>query len=639
MPCYNSAIYIKSCLNSIFDQSYENFELICINDGSTDKTLDILQNYAKKYNNLKIINIPRSNAGKARNIGLKQAYEHKVDYIYICDSDDILDSKLLEKSLKIALKYKVDIVGFNSLYFDDFNKSKRKDILITSKIYNHKSNPHNICYSINPPPWNKFYKASFLKKNDLWFDEILFSNDLSFNALSLLKAGSIYCIDEILYFYRKNNKGLASKKINNDIIVNALFSFYNQAKKLKYFEDIKISVFSYIVINYIYFFKNYKFDLKIEKNLKSYENIKNLFLSSEFDILNKNNLNNKNFEWFSLIKDMPTEQISSYKHKKIIVCLTSWPKRIKYVSLVINNLLNQSLKADLINLYLSKNEFNGFDSLPSKLIKLEKENKVNIIFVEDNLYPHKKYFYAFKEYPNDLIITIDDDLIYPYDMIEELVKNYYKYPKAIIANRTHYMIFKNDEIKYGDFLNTQDILINTPSMHLLATAGGGCLLNPRLFDSIVDLMLDENNIKKYALFQDDIWLKVCQIVANIPVIQNNHPQILKYLPGSQKYGLYNIMNKNNNFYENDRAFLESIKFFNSFYKENIFMKNISNETYKNTWLNQNDIINHYKKEIQNYKKELNKSKQTIKKIKNGISWKIGRFFTFIPRKISNIFNH
>lgn len=111
--------------------------------------------------------------------------------------------------------------------------------------------------------------------------------------------------------------------------------------------------------------------------------------------------------------------------KKIIVSLTSFPERINQVRKVLDSILNNTLKPDLIVLVLSIDEFPNKE-IPKELTDLENEGKLKIKWVEGNEYPYKKLMYTLKDYPDDLIITVDDDVIYAPNIIQTLVNEYYE---------------------------------------------------------------------------------------------------------------------------------------------------------------------------------------------------------------------
>lgn len=119
------------------------------------------------------------------------------------------------------------------------------------------------------------------------------------------------------------------------------------------------------------------------------------------------------------------------RDQKIIVSLTSYPKRIHTVWITIETLLRQNMKPDEIILWLAKDQFDGMESLPSELLA-QRDRGLTIRFCDD-LRSHKKYFYAMQEYPEDLIVLADDDIFYPKDMIRQLYRMHQKNPKEIVC--------------------------------------------------------------------------------------------------------------------------------------------------------------------------------------------------------------
>lgn len=208
------------------------------------------------------------------------------------------------------------------------------------------------------------------------------------------------------------------------------------------------------------------------------------------------------------------------RDKRIIVSLTSYGKRIKNVHHTIQSLFLQSVPPDKIVLYLD-NSCRG--ELTEELEELKKYGLEIVEGVED-LKPHKKYYYAMQEYPEDIIITVDDDLIYEEGLIQRLMESYEKYPHAISAKRVHRM--KKDAggkvLPYSKWQNEcQDLL--EPSMELLATNGAGTLFPPGCWKA---QWMDKETFMKLAACQDDIWLKFMELQSGIPVV---------YVPG--KYTL------------------------------------------------------------------------------------------------------
>ena len=119
------------------------------------------------------------------------------------------------------------------------------------------------------------------------------------------------------------------------------------------------------------------------------------------------------------------------REQKVIVSFTSYPKRIKDVWLVAETLLRQSYKPDEVILWLADSQFDGLQSLPPRLLALQ-ERGLTIRFCDD-LRSHKKYYYAMQEYPEDLIILVDDDTFYSRDMVKKLLEMHRKHPEDIVC--------------------------------------------------------------------------------------------------------------------------------------------------------------------------------------------------------------
>lgn len=218
------------------------------------------------------------------------------------------------------------------------------------------------------------------------------------------------------------------------------------------------------------------------------------------------------------------------RDKKIIVSLTSFPQRIKSAAIVISYILNQTCKPDEIVLYLAEEQFPNH-KLPS-LLKKEMKYGVKVEFCE-NLRSHKKYFYSMQQFPEDIIITIDDDFIYRSDLIEVLMNGYKNNPHCISCLHAGRMQFNGDSIEgYDNWPGVDEILI--PSMQNVAIGVGGVLYPPHLLHSEV---FNKEAIFRTCFNADDLWLKTMEVMNNIPV-QKAGPIYAKYVPSSQDIALY-----------------------------------------------------------------------------------------------------
>lgn len=237
------------------------------------------------------------------------------------------------------------------------------------------------------------------------------------------------------------------------------------------------------------------------------------------------------------------------RDEELIVSLTSFPARFKNLDLVIKSMLTQTMKPDRIILYLD----DTVDpvTVPENITGLKKYG-LEIEYRPHNMKPHKKYYFAMKEHPDSIIVTVDDDLMYPADMVEVFYNAHKKYPDSVVTSRAHRMRFKNGELtKYLTWdwsWEKQD----HPSMDLCATGVGGILYPPRCMD---ERFLDLELIEKLSLPNDDLWLKIMQTIKGTKVVfcGGNIRKNRVLVPDSQEVTLksVNVMKNNNDTIMND----------------------------------------------------------------------------------------
>lgn len=209
---------------------------------------------------------------------------------------------------------------------------------------------------------------------------------------------------------------------------------------------------------------------------------------------------------------------------RYIVSLTTFPARINKVWLAIESILRQKEKPDAVILWLYKGEFKGKASLPKSLLRLEKW--VHIEFCDDNLMPHKKYFYTLAKYPKANIITIDDDVIYPSYLIEDLKAYHKKYPASICSTITRTIKVENRTVcPYNEWVETENGI--NKSHKFLQIGVGGVLYPP---NSLHKEVLNKKMIKEKALKADDLWLKVMGIKNGTEVVSITNFRQRKFLP-------------------------------------------------------------------------------------------------------------
>lgn len=241
---------------------------------------------------------------------------------------------------------------------------------------------------------------------------------------------------------------------------------------------------------------------------------------------------------------------------RIIVSLTSFPARFDTLDICIKSLFAQSVKPDKIVLYLGKDCDDA--PLPSRLTELQQYG-LEIKRGYADIRPHKKYFFAMQEYPEDIIITVDDDLMYDRNMIKSLMESYKKHPRMVSARRVHRITSAGGDLEPYDKFDKCWTKLTEPSHILLSTNGAGTLFPPH---TLPDEAFDIDAIKRLCLDADDIWIKFMLIKKGVPVVWvKSNRSMPPEIPGTQKIALYysNTDRDNSN---NDRCIRNMEEHFN-----------------------------------------------------------------------------
>lgn len=286
IPVYNTEQYLRQCLDSVVSQTLKDIEIIIVNDGSTDNSLNILQEYQKKYSHIKVVNQTNKGYSEVRNVGLKIA---NGDYIGFVDSDDFIEKNMFEKLIKKALETNADIVSCN--YYMFYKKGREEILLPSNNLPQIKILEKSLCCFLGAEEllldeafiWNRIYKRDFLVNNDIEFDtDIYFWEDTMFHRKALFCSKTVVYIPDILYFYRKNRKGAQStlkdrRNFSAFIICDKLFDLIYSKNLLTIVPWMK-----HLLINLLCF---------------GYEMIENKFKKEYFDMfydyLNKYDINKK----------------------------------------------------------------------------------------------------------------------------------------------------------------------------------------------------------------------------------------------------------------------------------------------------------------------------------------------------------
>lgn len=218
MPVYNGERFLQETMDSLMKQTFQNFELICIDDGSVDATRMLLTQYADKDERVRIIHQENSGGGISRNNGMDIA---RGKYLYFMDADDILEKDALEKLYYLGETYDTDIIFFGAYRFDSetkvetiFDNLINREMLPKKIIFSSEDISENVFQLSYAYVWTRFYKRDFIINNNLRFQEIRNSWDTSFVYLTMCIADKITFLDDNLIHYRMGN--LFGASMNSD---------------------------------------------------------------------------------------------------------------------------------------------------------------------------------------------------------------------------------------------------------------------------------------------------------------------------------------------------------------------------------------------------------------------------------------
>lgn len=224
IPVYNAEQYLAKSLNSYCNQTYKNYEIICVDDGSTDDSINILKSFAKKNNRIKIIKQKNAGPATARQTGLNNATG---DYVWFVDADDSCEIDSLNKIKHYLKNYHYDILYFGvKLIQDKYEKHPSEAYYGLKNIPNLRFKEdldleHNayLLFSLPRELWNKVYRREFLVENDIKFCHLIsLYDDILFTTMCLFKSSSIKLSNDILYHYHMNHlgsiMGTANKRID-----------------------------------------------------------------------------------------------------------------------------------------------------------------------------------------------------------------------------------------------------------------------------------------------------------------------------------------------------------------------------------------------------------------------------------------
>lgn len=327
IPIYNTGKYLPKCLDSILNQTFNQIEILCIDDGSTDNSLQILEEYSNKDSRIKIFSNNHNGAGAARNTGLDNA---KGKYISFIDSDDWIDSNTYQELYKKMEDYNLDIIMFQLINYNDvthkLSKSDYYDVKCLDKKFDNQvfsyRDVEDILFDIPVSPCNKLIKHDLIKRLNLRFLEGKMFEDNPFFFKLFLSSDNVSFVRKYYYYRRRHAESIMSKDELNlldamPITTEVLYCF----KELNLFEKYACELTNFK----FYFIRTYYRNIKQNYKQNFFEAMKKDFnkCASDKDIANafennlhldtlafyKNGLDAKDYHEFDLLMKLSTFEI------------------------------------------------------------------------------------------------------------------------------------------------------------------------------------------------------------------------------------------------------------------------------------------------------------------------------------------
>lgn len=285
VPVYNGEKYIKRCINSIQNQTYKNLEIIVVNDGSIDNTLNIIEELAKEDERVKIFSTENQGVSSARNFGMKKAIG---EYISFVDSDDFIYSNHFEKMMKHK---EYDLIMGNG-YFELENNQIVKENVRTGEgsISSDEAIKKIFSEDIYGTVWRAVFKKKIIEKNNLQFRKLKISEDMIFLFEYMLKISEIYYVERAGYVYNRAN----SLNVVNNMGDNKYLEDYISFPKL--LNEIFKTAYKYEVFKNQIAKKTVEIAMQIRLMIPYREFVKTLKENKLNELDNTIKLNNKKYK-------------------------------------------------------------------------------------------------------------------------------------------------------------------------------------------------------------------------------------------------------------------------------------------------------------------------------------------------------
>ncbi len=602
IPVYNTERYLDECLTSICGQTFRDIEIICVDDKSTDNSLSVLKCWAERDSRIKVVaQKENSNQGGARNAGLDIA---RGKYVWFIDSDDVIDTNAVEFLVKqMESLADVDLITFNADAFQEINGKKRpaETGVITRKWPKNRKlylpqDADDIPAMIDGSCCTYFSKRSFI--DGYRFRPHIFFEDACFAFSALTAPGVFYELEYSPYHrrIRENSSTSQNTELSEKCLKDRIIALQDISAVIK---DRKLPRDHFGVR----WFKSW-----------AVHSIRQYWDRGLQDPGTDRGIEQLQMEWYLFHENSPLELLKCLRQDSFVVSLTSYPARINSVCRVIESIKKQTITPEKIILWLAKEEFpDGLESLPAEL-QSAVDDTFEIKWCQD-LKPHKKYYNAMLEYPETIIITVDDDIYYPQDTIEKLLRSYIRFPYAVSAMRAHLITFDTEGniAPYNEFVK-ENGTVGVPSYCLLATGVGGILYPPHCMHSE---LFNQEAIKALCLYADDLWLKTMQMLNGTPVVIASDSFPLQYVEDTQESALWKSNMSQN---KNDEQLARILERYDCFLGE----KDTITQRIRLACVSFKNI-----KPLENNQK----NQREAEALRASWSYRIGRVITFVPRKV------
>lgn len=523
MPVYNVENYLRQCLDSVINQTLKDIEIICVDDGSSDQSLKILQEYAAKDKRITVLKQNNLFAGVARNAGIAVA---KGKYLSFLDSDDFFELDMLEEVYKVIEQEKSEIVFYRYTSYDNetqqpiairgIRKKYLKEGFATYTTDELKDELFTVC---NHMPWNKMISRKFVMDEGLRYQNLPASNDGCFSLTAIACANKITLMNRSFVYYRFNRQdSLINTRDKYPLVFYQAYRGIAEILQQKgLFEKYKKTFLSAFLSTAAW---------TVTRTDKEKDTVKEFIKNTivpEFKV-------NENL---SLLSETTRLKLERLYHPDLIISLTSFPARIEAVAQTITTLIEQSLPADKVILWLAPEQFpNREQDLPESLLQLCNQG-LTIGWYHD-IRSYKKLIPTLRQYPEAIIVTADDDNLYDRNWLKKLFASYVKYPHDIQCHRVTKFYYDQG---FGTIAGGRDYHKGANYLNKLVGLGG-VLYPPHCFYKDI---LNEDLIKELAPTNDDQWFWLQAALNNVKVRVVENPDITAhYVPGTQEFGLTHI---------------------------------------------------------------------------------------------------